>query len=128
MKQKQYMDTLKRIKDLVYEVNSLTQHVYDSDYAASRYGKELEEKKEELDSLKSELESALTVDSEVFNSAFMQSYGKLDETTYLEGFNRVIEIPINSNQGYVFRIDKDASYVGEVDVEAYVIIINEQYT
>jgi hypothetical protein len=72
MKQKQYMDTLKRIKDLVYEVNSLTQHVYDSDYAASRYGKELEEKKEELDSLKSELESALTVDSEVFNSAFMQ--------------------------------------------------------
>ncbi len=49
-----------------------------------------------------------------FNSAFMQSYEEDD-------FTREIQIPINNNQGYVFRVDKDASYVGEVDVEAYVI-------
>lgn len=49
-----------------------------------------------------------------FNASFMQGYKEDD-------FNREIQIPINANQGYVFRIDKDSEYIGEVDVEAYVV-------
>lgn len=54
-----------------------------------------------------------------FNSSFMYNYGEKEA-----GFNREIQIPINANQGYLFRVDKDASYIGEVDIEAYVITKN----
>ena len=47
-----------------------------------------------------------------FNSSYMFDY-VINENT--------IQIPINSNQGYVFRVDKDSYYVGEVDVEAYIV-------
>ncbi len=49
-----------------------------------------------------------------FNSAFMQEYTG-------DGFTRAIQIPINANQGYVFRVDTDASYVGRPGIEAYVV-------
>lgn len=52
-----------------------------------------------------------------FNSSFMQEY-------IGDGFNRAIQIPINANQGYVFRIDTDPHYMGEVGVEAYSVTIN----
>ena len=51
-----------------------------------------------------------------FNSEFMQEYKEDD-------FTRSIQIPINNNQGYVFRVDKDTHYIGEVGTEAYVVHI-----
>ena len=52
-----------------------------------------------------------------FNSAFMQEY-------IGEGFTRAIQIPINSNQGYIFRIDTDSHYIGKPGVEAHVVTLD----
>ena len=52
-----------------------------------------------------------------FNSAFMQEY--IDT-----GFTRAIQIPINANQGYIFRVDTDTYYNGRAEVEAYVVTID----
>lgn len=49
-----------------------------------------------------------------FNSEFMVDY-KGDD------FTRTIQIPINNNQGYLFRIDKDRHYIGEVGIEASIV-------
>ena len=72
MKQKEYVSLLTRIQELVYEVSSLTQYVYDNEYASSKYGETLKERKEELDSLMSNLEEIMSVDAQEFNSAFMK--------------------------------------------------------
>jgi hypothetical protein len=72
MKQKEYVALLTRIQELVYEVSSLTQYVYDSEYASSKYGETLKERQEELNSLMSNLEEIMSVDAQEFNDAFMK--------------------------------------------------------
>lgn len=52
-----------------------------------------------------------------FNNAFMQEYKG-------EGFTRAISIPINANQGYVFRVDTDSHYIGKPGIEAYIVTKN----
>ena len=49
-----------------------------------------------------------------FNNDFMFDY-------FEDDFTRKIQIPINNNQGYVFRIDKDSHYIGDVGAEAYIV-------
>lgn len=49
-----------------------------------------------------------------FNSEFMQDYKG-------ENFNRAIQIPINANQGYVFKVETDSHYVGQAGVKAYIV-------
>ena len=72
MKQKEYLNLLNRIQELVYEVNSITQHTYDDKFASEKYDKMLSERKQELSNLTSELETILSVDSKGFNEAFME--------------------------------------------------------
>ncbi len=48
-----------------------------------------------------------------FNSAFLQNYVLENGST--------IQIPINTNQGYLFRVDVDSTYQGRPEVEACVV-------
>lgn len=52
-----------------------------------------------------------------FNSAFLQEYQG-------DGFTRAIQIPINANQGYVFRVDTDTHYIGKPGIEAYTVTLD----
>ncbi len=52
-----------------------------------------------------------------FNSAFLQEY-------IGDGFTRAIQIPINANQGYVFRVDTDSHYIGKPGIEAYSVTLD----
>ncbi|MGM9899204.1 MAG: hypothetical protein ACI32E_01335 [Bacilli bacterium] len=66
-----------------------------------------------------------------FQEDFMEDYG-VDENGFelskeeLEklNLNRAISIPINSNRGYTFTIEKDADFIGEADVAAYIYMKN----
>lgn len=95
MKQKEYVALLNRIQELVYEVNSITQHTYDSDYANARYGAELEEKKKELSTLTARLEEILTMDSREFNEAFMKY---LNDDNY-----ELVEVKLDGNVVHVAK-------------------------
>ena len=118
MKQKEYVALLNRIQELVYEVNSITQHTYDSEYASDRYGKELAEKKKELATLTERLEEILTVDSKTFNEAFMK---------YLHDDNyELVEVKLEGNTIHVAKpkdmklesgtsLLKDGVYILSVD-------------
>lgn len=62
-----------------------------------------------------------------FSSDFLEKYG-VDATgnelsqSELEqlGIKRAITIPINNNKGYVFTIEKDKEFIGEVDVQVFI--------
>lgn len=53
-----------------------------------------------------------------FNQDFLYEVKSSEHTGLL---NRNVIIPINNNRGYVFTIVKDKNFIGEADVEAYVI-------
>ncbi len=62
-----------------------------------------------------------------FSNDFLEAYGvdatgkELDKDSLAAlGLNRAITIPINNNRGYVFTIDKDKTFIGEVDVQVFV--------
>lgn len=48
-----------------------------------------------------------------FPATFMENHYEEDS------FNRTIQIPINSNKGYIFTIEKDDNFLGEASVRAY---------
>lgn len=53
-----------------------------------------------------------------FNQDFLYEVKQTDHEGLL---NKNVIIPINNNRGYVFTIVKDDNFIGEADVEAYVI-------
>lgn len=53
-----------------------------------------------------------------FNQDFLY---EVKQSNYEELLNKNVIIPINNNRGYVFTIVKDKNFIGEADVEAYVI-------
>lgn len=53
-----------------------------------------------------------------FSDSYMMD---ITEDEYGELVTRTIQIPINNNRGYIFTIEKDEYFVGDVGVEAYVI-------
>lgn len=58
-----------------------------------------------------------------FSDDFMVDYGKemTEEELKQHNLSRAVTIPINANRGYVFTIVKDANFIGEADVKAYII-------
>ena len=53
-----------------------------------------------------------------FKETFML---EINNSEYSDYVNRTIAVPINANRGYVFSVEKEAGFVGEADVKAYVI-------
>lgn len=58
-----------------------------------------------------------------FNQDFLYEVNK-DEYNGL--LNKNVTIPINNNRGYVFTIVKDDNFIGEADVDAYIITGTKQ--
>ncbi len=50
-----------------------------------------------------------------FADSFMKDYYNEDKVT------QTIQIPINSNRGYIFTIEKDPGFIGEADVKAFAL-------
>lgn len=50
-----------------------------------------------------------------FADSFMKDYYDEDKVT------QTIKIPINSNRGYIFTIEKDEGFIGEADVKAFAL-------
>ncbi len=50
-----------------------------------------------------------------FADSFMKDYYNEDKVT------QTIQIPINSNRGYIFTIEKDEGFIGEADVKAFAL-------
>lgn len=44
-----------------------------------------------------------------------------DHEDYKDLVSKIIRVPLNNKEGYVFTVDKDPTYIGEAEVAAYII-------
>ena len=56
-----------------------------------------------------------------FESGFMDEVGLTEEERNELELKNSISIPINNNRGYVFTVQKEAGFIGEAQVNAYIV-------
>ena len=61
-----------------------------------------------------------------FEPGFMENIGLTEEEREELELNDSITIPINNNRGYVFTVEKEEGFIGEAQVNAY-IVANENH-
>lgn len=56
-----------------------------------------------------------------FEAGYMEDVGLTEEEKQQLQLNDKLSIPINNNRGYIFTVDKEEGFIGEAQVNAYIV-------